>query len=433
MNIAFCYTNFHSQLLYIPLMRFLEKQGHKTLFLDPDVTGGYFLFKNKIHCETYSSTKEELIIPDLEKKMMYVFALIDQEVSNSKQRRIKKFRMYKRAVRLAGWYRLKFTTHNIDLVYVWNGLRLHTVVASAVARELNIPCIYLEKGLLPRTLQVDITGVNANHSMRYKFVDAQNIVDSNYIYSVQEQLIKPWRIPQPLKSVPTYKKIMFLLYEGLWSELWKKAIGVLINLRKRKGTELTLTEPIKENGNDKLPQKYIFLPLQVSTDAQILCFSPWIKTMEQLIRVVATCVQRVDPMLTVVVKPHPAELETFRRSYPKQLENVRYSSEGTVKLIQHSIMTITINSTVGFEATAFLKPVILLGNALYSTSPIFEIAHDESQLEYAIKKSISKVGQEQETAGFLKTCSDLMVECDYINPSVDDLKRFWNYSLNILS
>ncbi len=121
-----------------------------------------------------------------------------------------------------------------------------------------------------------------------------------------------------------------------------------------------------------LPDQYIFLPLQVHDDSQILIHSPRFKDMISLVEFCADAVSQLNRKqktnYKLVVKEHPSD---YRRIDYSQLrtkyQDVLFANfNNTAELIKNSIAVITVNSTVGIESLLYYKPVVTLGNAFYN-------------------------------------------------------------------
>lgn len=127
-------------------------------------------------------------------------------------------------------------------------------------------------------------------------------------------------------------------------------------------------------------QKVAFLPLQLYDDANLLRFSPY--------ETVADVVMDVVPKLVehgfyVVVKPHPAskyrgrahlENEMARNALAPWMKSIfwcGYDSCSNSQLMRLADVVITVNSSTGFEALYFDKPVVVLGDAVYKPKGLF--------------------------------------------------------------
>jgi len=125
---------------------------------------------------------------------------------------------------------------------------------------------------------------------------------------------------------------------------------------------------------------FVFLPLQVEADSQIVLYSPF-KTMQELIDYTA---ERI-PDRIIYVKGHPCEqgIKADELKYPA---NCRFVDGNIHNFLSKCAYMITINSTAGVEALTYLKPVIVLGDAFYGklghrASAGFEYARTAAERE----------------------------------------------------
>ncbi|BDR33665.1 hypothetical protein PDY_07130 [Photobacterium damselae subsp. damselae] len=110
---------------------------------------------------------------------------------------------------------------------------------------------------------------------------------------------------------------------------------------------------------------FIFLPLQVSNDSQILLNS----TIDNLDAIKTAHKMGIERGVDLVVKLHPAEFNLDEiekiRTYCIR-NNITLSNLNTNDLINKSECVVTINSTVGFESLIFNKKVYFLGDSFYA-------------------------------------------------------------------
>jgi len=112
------------------------------------------------------------------------------------------------------------------------------------------------------------------------------------------------------------------------------------------------------------PQKqYIFFPLHKQNDSQITIRNPQFYHQEWLVQVIA---QSLPQGYKLYVKGHPGReylpISTVR--FISKIPDVYLLDPDTnpYDVTEHSQAVIIINSTVGFEALLYFKPVIVIGN-----------------------------------------------------------------------
>ena len=225
-----------------------------------------------------------------------------------------------------------------DKVAVWNGLKLPSETIVAAASTLQIPVIFFENGLLPGTCSIDFTGVN----------DAASLPRDPAFY-INYPFSKP--------AQPIHK------------------------LMPRKPTKSRRQEhPVK------LPPKFIFVPMQVPDDTQIVRHSNWIKSMDDLYNNVMKALDESQLSdIKIVFKEHPSWPSHFDHLYNKHPKAIFANGNETPDLINKSLGLITINSTVGLEGILLNKNVIVLGNSCYKIPGLIMPANNFSELLSRLK------------------------------------------------
>lgn len=219
-----------------------------------------------------------------------------------------------------------------DAVVLWNGLKWDQQIMATAARQMGIRCLYMENGALPATTAVDARGVNFLNSLPRSLDFYQN---------------------QPETELPA------------------QLVARQQNRRKVQSAE---------TGNHELPEKYLFVPFQVETDSQIICFSPWISNMEAFYAQLQQQIDALPEPWVLVIKEHPSAVRSFGHLHQRH-PRIRFANHTpTQELIESSSGVITINSSVGIEALLLGIPVLVLGQAFYGLPGLVAEAHDAAAL-----------------------------------------------------
>lgn len=262
----------------------------------------------------------------------------------------------------------------------WNGLRLGGQVATAYARANGLPTVFLELGNIEPKLFADPEGVNAASRLAAhpEMLDRYE-VDDDEIAAWRQALIARKRaatiIPQArriMKINPWFPADWFgALVLGIPQPL-SMSVAQRVAMRWRL-TRRRLPPPVRPT------EPYLFAPLQVSEDTNLLLFSKY----DNRDLIAHAAAQARARGLKLVVKPHPAERDVALLEDIAALcarEGHLLTSHNTTDLIERSEEVITINSTVGLEAIAMGKPVSVLGESHYAgfsarQAAIYAIAH----------------------------------------------------------
>lgn len=207
------------------------------------------------------------------------------------------------------------------IICLWNGHRLPEMAIKAAASRYNIKVAHFENGLLPGTTVMDFSGVNAFSSLS---------CDPNFYLG----LVKEGQVDRKDKS-----------------------LGVRKPHKKRKDL---VFEAFDFN------QKYIFVPFQVNFDSQVIINSPRISSMVELYESLEESLDQIeDEEIVFIIKEHPSDSRTYTEFHGKN-PRIKFVNENTEDLIRNAQAIITLNSSVGIEASMLGKIVFVLGDACYA-------------------------------------------------------------------
>jgi capsular polysaccharide export protein len=299
-------------------------------------------FAHNTHQEKYfNALKENLPFEITVKRVKFAFCNAPEIDLSKKFEELEnkysglKLNLYKKYLLLEApliycYYKKEIEKLNPKLIGIWNGIKYPQFMVN----KFKTKKIYFENGFLPNTTQADCKGVNA------------------------------------LNSVPREKSF----YENL--NYYKKPLP----------NELIPRPPVKklEGSEIDLNRNYVFIPLQVNYDSQIIYFSPWIKSMQQFFEIINSIAKDFD--FDFVFKPHPSDRVTnYENLIKKASKNVLFATNPTQDLIKHAKAVITINSSVGIESLLFNKKVITLGEAFYNIEGIVKHAKGKKELKEILK------------------------------------------------
>ena len=251
-------------------------------------------------------------------------------------------------------FRLSFKVmKKFDALFIYNGFWPEQKCLIEAAKILGKKIIFFEVGPFQNTISMDHVGLNYSSSIPRQISFYQNWAQKN---------------PELVLNSKNFDKAP-----------------------KLGGRESAHYEFLQKNTLD-LSEKYIFLPLQVFCDTQILFHATWIKNIEHLVEIAHQAAQYLPEGWRVITKEHP---ESFRRYQTHAMETDRFlfaNGNPTPDLIKNASLIITINSSVGLEAMLFDKPVVTLGQAFYafdgltqqcnSAEDLFEIFKNPEQISF---------------------------------------------------
>jgi hypothetical protein len=284
---------------------------------------------------------------------------------------------------LRQYWRMLLTGGDYDRVVLVNGCGfLHSVLVEQAQGLPKSPKIwYAEAGFFPNTMVLDPRGVN-----RRSILMDLAIEDLAPAAAGVDGFLDEWRRGpvQARRRSPRY---------GLWSHLRSlgmldPAICALIGRSPWDVLRLAVSarlarRPSHTAAGPSAWQPYVFVPLQVHDDTQVLLNSPHFRDMASLVRHV---VKHLPEGVRLVVKPHPADRgrTSLRRVQnalsPLGPRGVWVEDVPSTSLVAHAGAVVTLNSTVGFEAVAHLRPTCCLGLAWYAKPGLAHAPPDPDQL-----------------------------------------------------
>lgn len=260
----------------------------------------------------------------------------------------------------------KVDKKNIYAMFIWNGSTIDQKAASFFAQKYNIKTLYFEIANIPGKIFIDKRGTNAQSEIYSNIKILDEYVFDESIYEKWKSIylknkLKSHVIPQK-RSVRSDIQIRFLI--DLLGSIFITRIGFNKNFMIYKIKQLinNVMYPLKYDSYDYKNKKYIFFPLQVSYDSQIVLNSS-IDLLEAF-KMVLDYAKKNN--YDLVVKPHPQEC-----NYSALVEFFKYKNEfillndNTFLLMKYAEEIWTINSTVGLEALIMGKKIKILGKALY--------------------------------------------------------------------
>lgn len=280
--------------------------------------------------------------------------------------------------------------HQIDFFVVWGGIRFHERAVVAFAKHYDIPFQMLELGYFrPFTVTVEQEGLNDDNSLPRD--------EAFYEALYPGETIELSDITSPRTA-------------RRGSEAEEEASPESSDPSAAQSPPRSASAVPPPEAVPALEGPYVFVPLQVETDSQIIQYSPQLKSMRNLVAIVCEGVLeynlRYETDLHVVFKPHPVDtsialgpIEDRLRAYPHASMERAYTS---AQLIAGAELVMTINSTVGLEALMQFKPVVTLGNAFYNLPRLVTHCSDYDTLPEALREAVTRTVDEEFILKYLK-------------------------------
>ncbi len=255
----------------------------------------------------------------------------------------------------------------INLIIASQGILTAEIAIKNFAKTNKIPILFFELANIPGKTFWDIEGSNAK-SYLYNHIEILDdyTVDKDEYLNWKTEYIKSNFKQHLVKQATGLKHFNYLygligrfnfLFTGL--SLYKFDI-----LTKMKYFIKSRTIKIKYDEVDISKEKYIFFPMQVASDSQIILNSDI-----GLFDALKYSIKKAEvDNLNLVVKLHPAERDidviyTILKLREKYKFNI--VDNNTFEVIANAQKVITINSTVALEAMILDMPVEILGRSFY--------------------------------------------------------------------
>lgn len=255
----------------------------------------------------------------------------------------------------------------IDLFIVSQGILTAEIAVRDFAKSNSIPILFFELANIKGKTFWDIEGSNAK-SYLYRHIEILDKYDIEYNEYInwKNEYIKNNFKQHVVKQAVNIKKFNYTY--GLLSRISFLFTGIQLHksdiLKKLKFLINSRTLKLNYDKFNITKEKYIFFPMQVASDSQIILNSD-ISLFEGLKYAINRA--KVDKCI-LVVKLHPAEKDVdiikkvlkFREKY-----KFKIITDNTFQVIANAEKIITINSTVALEAMILDKPVEILGRSYY--------------------------------------------------------------------
>lgn len=292
----------------------------------------------------------------------------------------------------------------VDALLAWNGSNLQLSLAIYLARRRGLPVVYMENGYLPGTMQVDLHGVNYGSSLTREVLEGRaHLAPSRDVDAALDHVIACFKsgqraLPAAEKRPPPTLRMNPLLQARRASKdavkqwyrqhLWRRGYACGLDA-------------------SPLPEQFILLPLQVRRDSQLILHSPLVgNDLRRFLLLVRQAVRTVAPQLRIVAKFHPREQVRVQRRNLELLHefpDVTFVSNVPMReLLARAAAIVTVNSTAGFEAFLYDKPVIALGRNFYTSPDLVEVAEREDEVAAAITRALEKPVPRERRRGLLR-------------------------------
>lgn len=283
----------------------------------------------------------------------------------------------------------------------WNGQSFWHRLLVREANRRGIPICFMENGYFPGTVAIDAEGINyGSATLRSQPAEEYNAPRiKSFLEDLRTAQIENRVPPRRAKEsevdallAANERKLSFSSMNPLLPDDKRMHTGSLaFKVRNSTIGRRYASETLAATSPELPTERTIFLPMQVANDTQITLYSPWIRSMEQLVDVV---LRAMPEGYSLIVRDHPEDRRN--RSYDKVIEQVKKAgaywapTQPLLPIIRNADAIVTVNSTVGFEGLLWNKPVVTLGQAFYEGPGGSIGAKNEDELRDALKRAVTE-------------------------------------------
>lgn len=181
-------------------------------------------------------------------------------------------------------------------------------------------------------------------------------------------------------------------------------------------------------------EKFVYFPLQVEPDRNLLLGAPYFTNQLENIRHIA---KSLPIGYKLYVKEHPGQNRTWRSiSDYKEIMNIPnvcliHPSVSSDELYRHCSLVITIVGTSGFEAAFYGKPSIVFGDVSYSILPSVFCVKQLEDLPKIIKTSLQTIPHPTDLEKFIKLLEQNSFDFDFFGYFTKQAEYFF-YGANLI-
>jgi capsular polysaccharide export protein len=322
------------------------------------------------------------------------------------------------------FYKELFNKSDVKGVIVIGDVRLFSSTARYWALKYNKSISFFEPGPFD-TMIFDRVGVNKNMEISsfsidyiddleededvlaalFKTVSSKKYYDGNLMAYFS-------KIPDVFLSVPPWGVRGKCPVELQTGESFISSLPYLFN------RILNMKKQIKQL---PISDHFIFFPLQVPCDVQIVMNSPFFSSIFEMVEKV---IKAIPDNYKLVIREHPMNIGRYGESLYDLISNtnnVELDNNNNIwKLVSESDLVIVNNSTVGVESLKFNTDVLVLGECYYS-----QVVHNykhgtplKDQIKQAIK---NKIPRDRKNKYLMFLAQNYLVKDNYKNVNYDNL------------
>lgn len=274
------------------------------------------------------------------------------------------------------FFRTLVTEQGIDCIVLFGQARIYHTTAVRIARQLGLTVIVLEEGYFrPGYITMELDGVNGYSTTlnSYRWAPDQpgasvqvkppRTTEGQYWQMARYAMGHYWAMQTGARRFPLYEhhRPRSVWYQGLY---WTRSfVKKWLHYHRDHAAVARLAG-----------QSYFFVPLQHDGDSQLTHHSSYGENAAFIMEVLKSFALHAPAHVRLVLRQHPFSrggeghvglIRTLARELGIE-QRVQALVEGhTPTLVRGAQGVVLINSTVGFQALSYRRPLKVLGDALY--------------------------------------------------------------------
>lgn len=257
----------------------------------------------------------------------------------------------------------KFVKTKPEIILSIGDSRLAFEVIRSLAYKFNIPIYFIEQGPFNSTF-FDSKGVNANASIRNLSLKSEKQLSNQETAAISSFIKSPPH--KPYKRSPLYRGIDYIT-----SKLFRNSFFMPPDIKFIDALSLLKNKKNKTSLVSYDSQKNTFLLLlQVPSDVNMVYHSPYFNNHYDLVKSIH---KNLPENSQLVIREHPVHFSKYEKEMYDYIQknNILIDNYSPLYVsLKKSDVIIVNNSTVGIEAIALKKTIVVLGNAYYDLPEI---------------------------------------------------------------
>lgn len=238
----------------------------------------------------------------------------------------------------------------------WSGTVPQSVLMKNIFDTYFIPTFYIERGFLPETLMIDVTGHGS-----YSFLNHQKDIN-NFMHNSVYEILKEYYLKNKFEK---HKQNEWLPADSLRNKYNVRQENLIVFIG-----QWDVASGVSSCGN---------LQSHIS--------SPFYNSTHEMFCALKEAVEHTNHSL--VFKPHPYDKNVYQS---KEDKNIFVDKKANLhSLFQAADIIVGANTTALYEAIFYEKPIILLGNTLLNHSSGCYTIDSRNDLKEAINDASEKI------------------------------------------